>query len=109
MDIKRKTHDFRTWGKIYFSPYPPIFVPSFYQCVETRSAEGFLSVVSATSAHGRVTSATIKRLTVNRKHFFMNTLSVDSFWPQKKRTTERCPSVVYFSSTVAILITETSV
>jgi hypothetical protein len=34
--------------------------------------------------------------------------SVSFFSPQKKRTTERCCSVVYLSSMVAILTTETS-
>jgi hypothetical protein len=46
-------------------------------------------------------------LTVNRKYLFMNILCTVSFCPQK-RTTERCSSVVYFSSTVVILTTETS-
>jgi hypothetical protein len=46
--------------------------------------------------------------TVNRKHFFMNILCIKSFCSQRKRTTEHCSSVIYFSNTVAILITETS-
>jgi hypothetical protein len=33
--------------------------------------------------------------TVNRKHFFMNILYVESFFAQKIRTTERCSSVVH--------------
>jgi hypothetical protein len=45
--------------------------------------------------------------TVNRKHPFMNILLIESFCPQK-RATKRCSSVVYPSSTVAILIAETS-
>jgi hypothetical protein len=45
--------------------------------------------------------------TVNRKHFFMNVLWLESFCP-KIRTTERCSSVVQSSSTVAILTTELS-
>jgi hypothetical protein len=41
--------------------------------------------------------------TVNRKHFFMNVLSIESLCPQKrKRTAERCSLVVHISSTVAI-------
>jgi hypothetical protein len=47
-------------------------------------------------------------LTVNRKHFFMNILFIESLCPQKKRTTERCSSTVHSSSMVAILTTETS-
>jgi hypothetical protein len=45
--------------------------------------------------------------TVTRKHLFMNILCTKSFLPTKKRTKERCSSVVYSSSTVAILTTET--
>jgi hypothetical protein len=46
-------------------------------------------------------------LTVNRKHFFMNILCIESFCPQK-HTTERYCSVVHSLSTVAVLTTETS-
>jgi hypothetical protein len=45
--------------------------------------------------------------TVNRKHFFMNIPCIESF-AHKKCTTERCSWVVYSSSTVVILTTETS-
>jgi hypothetical protein len=45
--------------------------------------------------------------TVNINYFFMNILCIESFCPQKKRTTERWSSVVH-SSTVGILISVTS-
>jgi hypothetical protein len=46
---------------------------------------------------------------VNRKHFFMNILGIESFSPPKKRRTiERCSSVLHPSSTVTILTTETN-
>jgi hypothetical protein len=46
--------------------------------------------------------------TINRKHFFMNILCIESFCPQK-HTTERCLLVLHSSSTFAILTTETSI
>jgi hypothetical protein len=71
-------------------------VPSRYQCVETRSIEGFFTVALATSAppfqpdrhlrnvfHPVVNRFTRQTLpTVNRKHFFMNILCIESFCPQ---------------------------
>jgi hypothetical protein len=45
---------------------------------------------------------------VNRKHFFKNVLCIEAFCPQKIRITKRYSSVVYSSSTVAILTTESS-
>jgi hypothetical protein len=45
--------------------------------------------------------------TVNREHFFMNIICMESFCPQKS-TTECCSSVAHSSSTIAILTTETS-
>jgi hypothetical protein len=44
--------------------------------------------------------------TVNRKHLFMNILYIELFCPQKRR--KNWFSVVYFSSMVDILTTETS-
>jgi hypothetical protein len=43
----------------------------------------------------------------NGKHFFRNILCIESFCPQK-RTRERCTWVLYSSSMVAILTTETT-
>jgi hypothetical protein len=43
---------------------------------------------------------------VNRDHFFMNILRIESF-SHRNRTAERCSSVIYSSSTVASLTTET--
>jgi hypothetical protein len=76
------------------------FVPSLYQCVETRSVQVFwllpeplpylrfnLFVISETFSTFLdlvVNSFTRQTLpTVNRKHFLMNILSIESFWPQK--------------------------
>jgi hypothetical protein len=44
---------------------------------------------------------------INRKYFFMNTLCIKYCCPQES-TIEHCSSVVYISSTVAILTTKTS-
>jgi hypothetical protein len=69
-------------------------VPSLYQCVETRSIKVF-RLVSATSAppfhHLRLSreflDPVVNRFTrqtlptVNRKHFFMNNLYIESFYP----------------------------
>jgi hypothetical protein len=44
----------------------------------------------------------------NGKHFYMNILCIGSFCQKKKRTTERCSTIVDSSSTFAILTTETS-
>jgi hypothetical protein len=52
--MKRKTCDIRTWKKHLLlgisSTNTDTLVPSLYLCVETRSKEVFLTVVSATSA-----------------------------------------------------------
>jgi hypothetical protein len=98
-------------------------VPSLYQCVETRSKEASLStVVSATSAppcqplrhQQNLCQSVVNRFTrqkpptVNSKQFFMNILCTESFVRRKRHATERCSSVLYSQSRVAILITETS-
>jgi hypothetical protein len=91
--------------------YPPptliTFIPSYYQCAETHSTEVFLTVVSATFASPFQLLSSAKHLpprlnrftwwtlpTINRKPFFMNILSTESFCPQK--THNRMP---IFSST----------
>jgi hypothetical protein len=63
MDVKRKTCDIRTLKKnILFLHISSVnfdtLVPSLYQCVETLSTEVLSTVVSATSAPGRTSSAT---------------------------------------------------
>jgi hypothetical protein len=96
-------------------------VPSLYQCVETFSIEVFWLLSESLLRQGdlvgqhllsnvlreflvpvvnRFTRQTLP--TVNRKHFFMNILFIESFCPQKKRTPERCSSVVCFATTIAI-------
>jgi hypothetical protein len=125
MDIKRKTCDNSKLEKnIYFSTYPPptlIHLSIALQVRRNLQHRNLLTVVSATFAppfqplrhqrnvyHPVVNRFTRQTLpTINRKHFFMNILCIESFWPQK-HTTERRSSVVYSSSKVAILTTETS-
>jgi hypothetical protein len=129
MDIKRKICDIRTWEKHLFldrvSTNIDTLVLSLYQYVETESVEVFW-LLSQTLPHLHFNllviseiyvtfhDAAVNRFTrqtfsiVNRKYIFMNILCIESFCQQKKPTTERCSSVVYFSNTVAILTTETS-
>jgi hypothetical protein len=124
MDIRRKACDIRNWKKnisrhiLRQHRYTcPIALP-VRRHPQHRS---LLTVVSATSAspfqplrhqrnfcHPVVNCFTRQTLpTVNMKHFFMNVF-IEALYPQKKRTTERCSSVGYFSSMVAILTTETN-
>jgi hypothetical protein len=127
MDIKRKICDIRTWKNHLFldisSTNNETLVPSLCQCVETRSIEVFwlLSqplpplrfnlVISETFAKilGPVVNGFMQQTlpTVNRKHFFMNILRIESFCPHKTQK-QRCSSTVN-SSTDAILTTKTSV
>jgi hypothetical protein len=68
MDMKRETCDIRTWEHLFLdisSTSTDTLVPSLYQCVETRSRDVFLTVVSVTSAPGRESSATFERLREN--------------------------------------------
>jgi hypothetical protein len=116
MDIKRKTCDIRTWKKhmlLYMSSTnTDTLAPSFYQCVETRSIEVFwllsqplphlrfnLFVISETFAmflDPVVNCFTQQTLpAINRKHFFMNILCIESFCAQQKCRTERCSSVIH--------------
>jgi hypothetical protein len=99
-------------------------VPSLYQCIETRSIEVFLTVVSATSTlvghHLRLTNVleSISRpsceplYAINTSQRKQETFLYEYplHWvllPTKKnRTTERCSSVAYSSSKVANLTTE---
>jgi hypothetical protein len=69
MDIKLKTHDIQTWGKkdLFLdisSTNIDTLVPSLYQCVKTRFMRQTLP-------------------NINRKHFFMNILCIESFCQQK--------------------------
>jgi hypothetical protein len=101
MDIKCKTCDIRTCKKHLFLDTSitniDTLAPLLYQCVETRSIEVFLTVVSDTSAplfqprrhqrnicHRVVNRFTWQTLpTLNRKHFLRNILCIESFSPQK--------------------------
>jgi hypothetical protein len=102
MDIKRKTCDIETWEKLFlYISFINIdtIVPSLYQCVETRSIEVFW-LLSQAIPHLRFiiwdfrmclnfstqlwTALRQTLATVNRKHFFMNILCIESPCSQKK-------------------------
>jgi hypothetical protein len=98
--------------------------PHLYECVETCSIEVFCMLsqplpdlaghhLSLSNILERIFDSVVNRITrqilstVNRKHFFVNILCIESFCPQK-RPTERYLSLAQSSSTVAILTTEPS-
>jgi hypothetical protein len=81
----------------YYSTYSPSFVPSLYQCFETRNIQVFwllsqqlsylrfnLFVISETFLDP-FTRQTLP--TVNRKLFFMNILCIECFCPQNAQKT----------------------
>jgi hypothetical protein len=131
MDIKRRICDIQNCKKKHLfldisSTNTDTLVTSFYQCVETRSVEvpfdcclshfgtratwssiicDFLTSMSEflDPIVNRFTRPALP--TVNRKHFFMNILCIESFCPQNRRR-ERCSSAVHLSSTVALLSTQ---
>jgi hypothetical protein len=107
-DIKRKTCDIQTWKKHLFldisSTNIAILVPSFYQCVETRSTEVFWLLPQPLShlrhqrnvCHRVVNPFTQQTLpTISREQFFMNILCMESFCPQKAHN-----RTLFFGSTV---------
>jgi hypothetical protein len=122
MDTKRKTCDIPTWKKHFFLGISPTnidtLVSSLCQCVETRGIEVFWLLSEPLPhpiGHHLVLSNALERISqpscellyaTNTSHHkqetFINILCIESLCPQK-HTTERCPSVVYSSSTVAIL------
>jgi hypothetical protein len=97
MDIKRKTCDIRTWKKTFISRHILYKHWSLYQCVETRGTEVFWLFsqllphlvrdhLRLSSIFKRISQPRCEPLpTVNRKHFFMNILSIESFCQQKSR------------------------
>jgi hypothetical protein len=120
MDINRKTCDIRTCRSLFLdisSTKIDTIIPSLYQCVKTCSLLTIVSATPATPFHHLRLSSVLERIsrpsceplyaikipTVNRKHFFMNILCIKPPFFFLKCTTERCSSVVYYSSTVAIL------
>jgi hypothetical protein len=99
-DIKRKICDTRTWGQLFISPH--ILHQYWYTCLIALPVCQYpqhrsLLTVSATSArpfqllrHQRnVCQPVVNRFTrqtlstVNRKHFFMDILCIDTFYPRK--------------------------
>jgi hypothetical protein len=129
MDIKHKTCDIRSWKKhllldIRSTNYIPLS-HSFTGVSKPTARKSFDCCLS----HFRIfisSSATFRTSlrefldpdanrftrktlpTVNRKHFFMSILCIESFCPQKQSTTQHCSSVGHSSSMVTILTTETS-
>jgi hypothetical protein len=102
MDVKHKTCDIRTWKKKHSfldisSANIDTLVLSLYQCVEICNTEVFwlmcqqlphlrfnIFVISETFATQLWTCLMRETLpTVNRKHFFVNILFIESFCPQK--------------------------
>jgi hypothetical protein len=126
--MKRKTCDNRTWAKLLFSTYHPlisIHLSHRFTRASKPAAEEFLTVVSATSApqfrHLRLSNDLEKIYRTSCESFYTTDTShrkqeiclyeYPFNWvllPTNKRTTERCSSVGYSSSTVAIFTTETS-
>jgi hypothetical protein len=105
MDVKCKICDIWKWKKKHLfldisSSNTDIFVPSLYQCVETRSIKVFW-LLSQSFPHLRFIicgfqtslkeflNPVVNRFTrqtrpnVNKKHFFMNILCIESLCPQK--------------------------
>jgi hypothetical protein len=104
MDTKCKIYDVHTWKKTFISRHILhqhwYACPSLYQCVETCSMEVYW-LFSQTLRHSRfnlfVISETFATFldpvvnrftwwtlpTINKKHFFMNVLCIESFCSQK--------------------------
>jgi hypothetical protein len=125
IDIKRKTCDIRIWEKKTFISWH-ILYQHWYTCPidlpvhRNLQHKSLLTLASATSAppfqplrlqrnvcRPNVNHFTRQTLpTVNGKHFSMNILCIEFFFPEI--TTEPCSSEVHTSITVAILTTDTS-
>jgi hypothetical protein len=111
MDIKRKTHDIRTWKKknIYFSTYPPATLIHLSHSCKGASKTPAQKSFDCCLCHFRTCSGIICHFrtslkecldpvvnlfrrqnlhTINWKHFLMNILCIESSCPQKthKRT-----------------------
>jgi hypothetical protein len=110
MDMKSKLCDIRNWknnifldvsstnlSHLFISTSKPVAQKSFlfYCCLSHFRTSVLTSSSSAKRLPTSWNSFTRQTLpTVNRKHFFMNILCIESFCPQK-RTTERCSSLVH--------------
>jgi hypothetical protein len=123
MAIERKTCDIRIWGKnVYFSTYPP---PTLTTCPIAlpvrRNPQSFHCCLSHFITSVSTSSSSAKRLPPSCELLYAtNTsprkqktflLAYTLHWailPRKKRKTESCSLVVNLPSTVAILITKTS-
>jgi hypothetical protein len=128
MDINVKHVIFKPEENIYFSTYPPptlIHLSHPFTSSSTPQHRSLLTAVSVTSAPpfqplrhqlktidtflgpvvNRFTQQTLS--TVNRQHFFMNILRIDSFCSRKAHNRMLVFGSIS-SSTVAILATETS-
>jgi hypothetical protein len=125
MDINVKHVIFEPGKNIYFLTYPPstlVHMPHrFTSASKPATQKSFDCYLSHFRTSVSNSSSSAKNLPasceppyetntsqLNRKHFFMNYLCIESLWRQKIRTAERCSSVVYRSNTVANLTTEIS-
>jgi hypothetical protein len=124
MDIERKTCDIWTWIKnSQYILHKHWYTYSITLPVRRNPQHRRLSTIASyTSAppfqpllhHRNVFHPVTNRFTrqtlptVNRKYFFVNILCIESFGPQKKRTSDPSSLVVHTWSTIAILTTETS-
>jgi hypothetical protein len=127
MDIKLKICYIRTWEKNIFSQH--ILHQHWYTCPialpvrRKPQHRSLLTVISATSdlrfnrfVLERISPLSCEPLYATNtsfmnsllKHFFMNIIYIESFCPQKRRTTKHCSPIIYSSSKVTILTTETS-
>jgi hypothetical protein len=120
MDTKRNICDIWTWEKHLFldissinNDTRPISLP-VRRNPQHRNLSTVVSATSASRHQRNVCHPVVNRFTqqalptLNRKHFPMISLCIESFSLPPKRATERCSSLVHSSSTVAILTTETS-
>jgi hypothetical protein len=89
MDIKRKTRDIRTWGKNYFSTYPPPTLIQLFHRFTSESKPAAHNSFQPLLHQRNVFHPTVNRFTrqtlptVNRKYLFMNILCFESFCSQK--------------------------
>jgi hypothetical protein len=108
IDIKRKTCDIRTWKKHLFldisSTNIDTLVPSLYQCVRhLLRLSNVLERISRPSREPLYATNTSNR----EQEIFLYGYTLHRVFAHKESTTEFCSSVVYTSSAVAILTTET--
>jgi hypothetical protein len=126
MNIRLKTCDNLTRKEHLFldrsSTNIDTLVPSLSSASKPAACKSFdcclrhfhTTVLTSSSSEQHLLPSCIQFYVTNTSHrkqeiyFFMNILCIESFAHQE-HTSERCSSVVYFSSKVAILTTKTSI